>query len=135
VLGRLKFHLTNDFHIYLHDTATRGLFGRSGRDLSHGCIRVERPVELATQLLGESSQGLLREALDQPKERHLSVKPPVPIHILYLTAWVDETGALRFAPDVYEFDGPQRSALGHVASRVSGGSASGAKEATLPPAR
>jgi len=134
-LGRLKFHLTNDFRIYLHDTPTRGLFGHSDRDLSHGCIRVERPLDLAGQLLGESSQDLLREALDQTKERHLSVNPPVPIHILYLTARVDEAGALRFSPDVYEFDGPQRAALDRVASRVSGGPASGAKEATRPPAR
>lgn len=134
-LGRLKFQLTNEFRIYLHDTPTRGLFGQSDRDLSHGCIRVERPLELAGLLLGESSQGLLREGLDQTKERHLSVKPPVPIHILYLTAWVDEAGALRFSPDVYEFDGPQRAALDRVASRVSGGPASGAKEATRPPAR
>lgn len=133
-LGRLKFHLTNDFRIYLHDTPTRGLFGQSDRDLSHGCIRVERPLDLAGQLLGESSQGLLREALDQTKERHLSLKPPVSIHILYLTARVDEAGALRLSPDVYEFDGPQRTALDRVASRVSGGPASGAKEATRPPA-
>lgn len=134
-LGRLKFHLTNDYRIYLHDTPTRGLFGQSDRDLSHGCIRVEKPLDLAGQLLGESSQDLLREALDQTEERYLSVKPPVPIHILYLTAWVDEAGALRFSPDVYEFDGPQRAALDRVASRVSGGPASGAKEAARPPAR
>jgi murein L,D-transpeptidase YcbB/YkuD len=132
-LGRLKFHLTNDYRIYLHDTPTRGLFGQSDRDLSHGCIRVEKPLDLARQLLGEESQGLLREALAQAKERHLSVKPPVPIHILYLTARVDEAGVLRFSPDVYEFDGPQRAALDRVATRVSGGPASGAKEATRPP--
>jgi murein L,D-transpeptidase YcbB/YkuD len=134
-LGRLKFHLTNEFHIYLHDTPTPGLFGQSGRDLSHGCIRVDRPLELAKQLLSDSSQDLLRQDLDQKEERHLSVKPPVPIHILYLTAWVDDGGVLRFSPDVYEFDGPQRTALDRVASRVSGGPASGAKEATRPPAR
>jgi len=134
-LGRLKFQLTNDFGIYVHDTPTRGLFGRSGRDLSHGCIRVERPLELAARLLGESSQDVLREALDQSEERHLSVRPQVPIHILYLTAWVDETGVLRFAPDVYQFDGPQRTALDRVTTRVSGGPASGAKEAARPPAR
>jgi murein L,D-transpeptidase YcbB/YkuD len=134
-LGRLKFQLTNDFRIYLHDTPARGLFGQSERDLSHGCVRVERPVELATRLLGESSQDLLREDLAQPKERHLFVNPPVPVHILYLTAWVDEAGALHFSPDVYEFDGPQRAALDRVASRVSGGPASGAKEAARSPAR
>jgi murein L,D-transpeptidase YcbB/YkuD len=134
-LGRLKFQLTNDFQIYLHDTPTRGLFHRSGRGLSHGCIRVEKPLELAERLLGESSQDLLREALDKTEERHLSLKPPVPVHILYLTAWVDEGGVLRFAPDVYQLDGPQRAALDRVASRVSGGPASGAKEATHSPAR
>ena len=134
-LGRLKFHLTNDYRIYLHDTPTRGLFGQSDRDLSHGCIRVERPLDLAGRLLGESSQDPLREALDQRKERHLSVNPPVSIHILYLTARVDEAGVLRFSPDVYEFDGPQRTALDRVASRVSGGPASGAKEASRPPTR
>ena len=132
-LGRLKFHLTNGYRIYLHDTPTRGLFGQSDRDLSHGCIRVERPLELAAQFLDEASQELLHEALDQTKERHLSVKPTVPVHILYLTARVDEAGGLRFSPDVYEFDGPQGAALDRVASRVSGGPASGAKEATRPP--
>jgi murein L,D-transpeptidase YcbB/YkuD len=132
-LGRLKFQLTNDFGVYLHDTPTRGLFGKLDRDLSHGCIRVESPLELAQQLLGESSLHPLAEALDQTEERHLSVKPPVPIHIVYLTAWVDDAGGLRFSPDVYEFDGPQRSALDRVASRVSGGPASGAKEAAHPP--
>jgi murein L,D-transpeptidase YcbB/YkuD len=134
-LGRVKFQLTNEFHVYLHDTPTRALFGKLDRDLSHGCMRVESPLDLARQLLGESSQALLHEALDQTKERHLSVKPPVPIHILYLTAWVDDAGALHFSPDIYEFDVPQRSALDRVASRVSGGPASGAKEATRPSAR
>jgi murein L,D-transpeptidase YcbB/YkuD len=72
--------------------------------------------------LDESSQDPLREALGQPEAKHVAVKPPVPIHILYLTAWVDDAGALHFGPDVYEFDGPQRNALDRVASR--------AKEAT-----
>jgi murein L,D-transpeptidase YcbB/YkuD len=65
-------------------------------------------------------------------ERHLGVKPLVPVHILYLTAWVDEAGILRQSPDIYGFDGPQRTALDRVASRVTGGPASGAKEATRP---
>jgi murein L,D-transpeptidase YcbB/YkuD len=134
-LGRVKFQLTNDFHVYLHDTPARFLFGHLDRGLSHGCIRVESPLDLARLLLDESSQSLLLEALDQPKERHISVKPSVPIHILYLTAWVDDAGALRFSPDVYQFDGPQRNALDRVASRVAGGPASGAKEPTPPAAR
>jgi murein L,D-transpeptidase YcbB/YkuD len=129
-LGRVKFELTNDFHIYLHDTPARSLFGHVDRDLSHGCIRVESPVDLARQLLGDSSTDALSDALDQKEERHIAVKPPVPIHILYLTAWADDAGALHFAPDVYAFDEPQRIALDRAAVRVAGGPASGAKEAT-----
>jgi len=106
-LGRVKFLLTNNLGVYLHDTPARSLFGHLDRDLSHGCIRVENPLELARLLLGESSPEVLSKALDQPKEKHISVKPPVPVHILYLTAWVDDAGALHFSPDVYGFDGPQ----------------------------
>ncbi len=116
-LGRLKFDLTNEYHIYLHDTPAHGLFGRSDRDLSHGCIRVEKPLDLAVLLMGEPSQDVLRKALEQTTERHLAVVPPVPVHILYLTAWVDEVGALRFSPDVYAFDVPQRASLDRMASR------------------
>lgn len=116
-LGRLKFELTNDFHIYLHDTPAGHLFGRSERDLSHGCIRVENPAELASRILGDSSADPLREALDQEDERRLPVRPPVWVHILYWTAWVDETG-LRFGPDVYGLDGPQMAALDRAASRL-----------------
>ena len=110
-LGRLKFDLTNEFHIYLHDTPAGHLFGRSERDLSHGCIRVERPLDLATELMPGEAGERLREALDQAEERHLPVQPPVPVHILYLTAWVDEGGTLQTAPDVYLLDPPQRVAI------------------------
>jgi murein L,D-transpeptidase YcbB/YkuD len=117
-LGRVKFELTNDFHIYLHDTPARSLFGHVDRDLSHGCIRVESPLDLARQLLGDATPDVLSDALDQKEERHIGVKPPVPIHILYLTAWADDAGGLHFAPDIYAFDESQRIALDRVASPV-----------------
>jgi len=113
-LGRVKFHLTNEYNIYLHDTPARSLFGQADRDLSHGCIRVEKPLELAGLLLGDSARDELREALETTEERHIPVKPQVPIHILYLTAWADQSGQLRFGQDVYELDGPQRTALDRV---------------------
>lgn len=131
-LGRLKFHLTNDYNIYLHDTPSRGLFERTERDLSHGCIRVEQPIELAEQLLDESSRVIFRQTLETAAERHLVVRPQVPVHILYLTARVDEAGSLRFVPDVYELDASQRASLDREASRVSGGPASGAKRVARP---
>jgi murein L,D-transpeptidase YcbB/YkuD len=110
-LGKVKFELTNEFHIYLHDTPADHLFARSARGLSHGCIRVEKPLELAQAILGDAARDDLQEALDQPEERRLQVKPPVPVHILYWTAWVGEEGELHFAPDLYDFDRAQLSAL------------------------
>ncbi|HEV8200086.1 MAG TPA: L,D-transpeptidase family protein [Candidatus Polarisedimenticolia bacterium] len=112
-LGRMKFGLTNDFQIYLHDTPARTAFDQTSRDLSHGCIRVEQAHELATAILGDAAEHL-EEALQTTDERSIPVQPPVPIQILYLTAWVDEEKGLRFAPDVYEFDAPQQEALARM---------------------
>jgi L,D-transpeptidase YcbB len=109
-LGRVKFQLTNDFQIYLHDTPARSLFAKADRDLSHGCIRVERARDLADRLLGDASEDLAK-ALEAENEKAIPVKPPVPIQILYLTAWVDEAGSLSFGRDVYEFDPGQQAAL------------------------
>ncbi len=109
-LGRMKFQLTNDFQIYLHDTPARGLFAQQDRDLSHGCIRVEKARELADTILGEAVEKL-EEALQAENEKSIPVRPPVPVHILYLTAWGDADGALRFAPDIYDFDAAQLAAL------------------------
>jgi L,D-transpeptidase YcbB len=110
-LGRLKFQLTNDFQIYLHDTPAKSLFDQSDRDLSHGCIRVEKPLELAQQILDDSSRPLLSQALQKTEERDLPVNPPVSIHILYLTAWAGEEGLLYFGQDIYDLDGPQAAAI------------------------
>jgi murein L,D-transpeptidase YcbB/YkuD len=115
-LGRIKFDLTNDFRIYLHDTPAGHLFSREERDLSHGCIRVEHPFELALELLDGPVEEQLREALSQPEERHLPLDPPVVIHILYWTAWVDGSGALQFGPDVYEINLAQQAALNRAAT-------------------
>lgn len=118
-LGRLKFELTNDFQIYLHDTPAGHLFGRTDRGLSHGCIRVERPLELAEQILGDSALESFREALDQAEELRLPVEPPMPVHVLYWTAWVDEAGLLHFGPDVYGIDEAQTAAAGGSPGRSS----------------
>ncbi|HET8947546.1 MAG TPA: L,D-transpeptidase family protein [Candidatus Polarisedimenticolia bacterium] len=125
-LGRVKFQLTNDFQIYLHDTPGRAAFDQTSRDLSHGCIRVERAHDLAEAILGDEAPRLA-EALQTTDERSIPVRPEVPIQILYLTAWVDEEKGLRFAPDVYAFDAPQQEAIlrlaGAAGARPSRGSA------------
>lgn len=109
-LGRMKFQLTNSFQIYLHDTPAQSLFAQTDRDLSHGCIRVEKARDLADRILGGSS-AQLEKALESENEKSIPVQPPVPVHILYMTAWADQDGSLRFAQDIYDFDASQQAAL------------------------
>ena len=115
-LGRVKFQLTNDFGVYLHDTPARSLFGHSDRDLSHGCIRVENPLELA-RLLWTNPRRIFSARPSTSRRKTCRGQPPVPIHILYLTAWVDDGGALHFGPDVRIRHSPAKCARSRRLSR------------------
>lgn len=106
-LGQVKFMFPNKFEVYLHDTPARDLFQKESRIFSSGCIRLEKPLELAQYLMeGERRGG--RKALEQllQKEKSFSVRLPktVPVHLLYWTAWVDRENMLHFRPDVYDRD-------------------------------
>jgi L,D-transpeptidase YcbB len=106
-LGRIKFIFPNECEIYLHDTPARHLFGRARRDLSHGCIRVERPVELATYLLRNKETWIQKKILAEIKKgkRQVVMLPePVNVHIFYGTVWVDSHGVLQFRDDIYHAD-------------------------------
>ena len=113
-LGRLKFDLTNDFHVYLHDTPAGGAFNRTDRDLSHGCVRVENALELANRIASEPVRQKIDDALGEPDERRIELDSKVPVHLLYWTAWTSEEGQLHFGQDVYDFDKTQGAALAHV---------------------
>jgi murein L,D-transpeptidase YcbB/YkuD len=116
-LGQVKFDLTNDFQIYLHDTPGGRAFSRTERDLSHGCVRVENALELANQIVSDDEKSAILAALEDPAEKHIALKAKIPVHIFYWTAWADEAGDLHFGPDVYSFDAPQRQALDKVAQK------------------
>ncbi len=105
-LGRIKFLFPNRHAVYLHDTPQRGLFGRSQRNLSHGCIRVEKPYELALTLLGPDGwdAGRLDRAFAGPKTRRIDLGEPVPVFLDYRTAFVDDEGRLNLRPDLYGLD-------------------------------
>ncbi|TCO83771.1 murein L,D-transpeptidase YcbB/YkuD [Plasticicumulans lactativorans] len=113
-LGRVKFLFPNRYDVYLHDTSKPGLFERSQRTFSHGCIRVSRPLELAQYLLRHDPKWT-REAIDAAaeagRERVVQLTEEVPVHILYWTAWVDEHGVLQLRNDVYQRDRPVAKAL------------------------
>jgi murein L,D-transpeptidase YcbB/YkuD len=106
----------NPFDVYLHDTPAKELFGKTRRDFSSGCIRVERPLELAVYLMQNHaiwSREALTAALSDANavERTVQLPEPVPIHILYWTVWTDSDGDLHFSPDIYERDELLRKAL------------------------
>jgi murein L,D-transpeptidase YcbB/YkuD len=113
-LGRIKFMFLNKYHIYLHDTPARPLFEETQRDFSHGCIRIQHPIELAVYLLrqdaGWDRDALLR-ALDDAVDRTVPLPEPMPIHLLYWTAWADEDGTIQFRRDIHGRDAPLLTAL------------------------
>ncbi len=106
-LGRVKFMLPNPFQIYLHDTPSRALFQQANRTFSSGCIRVEKPVELAQYLLRDHPAwppDKVAEQIKSGETRTVWLHEPIPVHLLYWTAWVDETGLVQFRSDIYGRD-------------------------------
>jgi murein L,D-transpeptidase YcbB/YkuD len=106
-LGRIKFVFPNRFNVYLHDTPAKLLFEESSRAFSHGCIRIEKPVELAEYLLHEDPSWTHERILDEiesGKETKVRLPSTVNVHVLYLTAWVDYNDVINFRKDVYGRD-------------------------------
>ncbi|GAB3015348.1 L,D-transpeptidase family protein [Spirosoma pulveris] len=106
-LGLLKFNLANPLAIYLHDTNSRDLF-KATKDhwRSHGCVRVQKPVELANLVLGAKTfdADFMNKCLIDQKPRTLPIPKKFPVFIAYNVADVDATGKLRFYNDVYSLD-------------------------------
>lgn len=103
-LGRVKFVLHNDYDVYLHDTPARGLFARSERAFSSGCIRVQEPLRLAQHLLARQpswTAEAIHRVLQSNREVTIVLPQPYNIHLQYWTAWINGDGQLRFARDIY----------------------------------
>lgn len=114
-LGQVKFMFPNSHSVYLHDTPTRGLFARADRSFSSGCIRVERPLELAEYLLDDRAQWSAEKIQDvlnaaSSAERSVTLRERVPVHLQYWTAWAEE-GTIHFRSDVYQRDEALHQAL------------------------
>jgi murein L,D-transpeptidase YcbB/YkuD len=106
-IGHVKFMCPNQFAVYLHDTPAASLFTATQRDYSHGCVRVERPLDLALYLLrGKAGWDSARiaAAFDTLKNKVVQLPEPVPVHILYWTTWADDRGVAQFRRDVYAVD-------------------------------
>lgn len=106
-LGGMKFVFPNPYNVYLHDTPERQLFARPLRAFSHGCIRIEKPMELALYVLGADTAWTaerVRAGIDAGVERTVPLAAEIPVHVLYRTAWVDSAGAVQFRDDLYGHD-------------------------------
>jgi len=106
-LGSLKFMFPNKFDVYLHDTSAKRLFSENVRTFSHGCTRIEKPLELAEYVLWDDPKWTwenLLAAIEEGTEQKVRIPHPLNVHFLYLTAWVDEGGVLQFRNDIYGRD-------------------------------
>lgn len=113
-LGQVKFMFPNPWNIYLHDTPTKHLFSQSSRAYSHGCIRIGRPVDLAHELLRPQAAdpaAVFAKALGSGRETYLNLRPQVPVHLVYFTAFPDDSGEIRRFPDIYGRDALVHAAL------------------------
>lgn len=108
-LGSLKINFPNNDAIFLHDTPTKTLFGRQERNFSSGCVRVRNVRGLVTWLMtadkADWDATRVGTAVDSGQYRNVSLGVPVPIYLVYLTAWAEADGVVNFRDDVYDRDG------------------------------
>jgi murein L,D-transpeptidase YcbB/YkuD len=113
-LGQVKFVFPNNFDVYLHDTPADQLFASTTRSFSHGCVRVEKPFELAQWVLAGQSEWTperIQAAMQAGREQHVALKTPIPVYLVYATAWVEADGRVQFREDVYGHDAKQLKLL------------------------
>ncbi len=108
-LGRIKFMFPNPYHVYLHDTPSKALFDRNSRALSHGCIRVQSPLDLGRMILSNdvgnpTTVQRFDTILANGATTGIALKTPLPLFLLYATARDDGNGGITFSPDVYDRD-------------------------------
>lgn len=117
-LGKVKFLFPNSYNIYFHDTPSKSLFEKEQRAFSHGCIRIQKPFELAQYLLRHQQQftaDSIRSLMDSTKETWITLPNAVPVFITYLTSYVDTYGDIHFTRDIYGHDKELENRLFHPA--------------------
>jgi murein L,D-transpeptidase YcbB/YkuD len=115
-LGRIRFNFPNKFLVYQHDTPDKHLFAHDKRAYSHGCMRVQDPFKYAEVLfsISQPKDGYTQDRLKKmigSAERDITLTTPIPVHITYQTAFVDENGKLQIREDIYGRDGRVLNAL------------------------
>ncbi|TDQ84027.1 murein L,D-transpeptidase YcbB/YkuD [Dongia mobilis] len=106
-LGPVKFDFENDHAVFLHGTPTVSLFAKQDRYFSSGCVRTEKPIDLAEFMLQQTpdwDRARIDAVIKTGKTTLVKVANPLPVHITYMTAWVDEDGVMQFRKDAYGYD-------------------------------
>jgi murein L,D-transpeptidase YcbB/YkuD len=121
-LGRIRFNFPNKFLVYQHDTPDKYLFARTKRAYSHGCMRVQDPLEYATKLLAielpqDNYTPAKLERMYGNNEININFPVPIPVHLTYQTAFVDQNGKLQFRDDIYGRDAKMIAILKNSAER------------------
>lgn len=114
-LGKVKFMMANNWSVYLHDTPSKSYFKRSARALSHGCVRLQDPIWLADYLLNGSPDWspARRERVmgSWTPTTRINLPAPMPLYLVYQTAWIDQSGEVAFRDDIYGIDAKVIAAL------------------------
>lgn len=122
-LGLVAFRFPNEYEVYLHGTPAMELFSKSRRDFSHGCIRAERPQELAEWALRNQpgwTPQRIADAMQGTKTVSVKLSKPIPVLIVYATAVALDKGEVRFFEDIYGQDAKLLELLGKATSAARG---------------
>lgn len=122
-LGLVKFMFPNKYSVYIHDTPARSLFEREDRALSHGCIRLQKPFELAKLLLSFDPKWTdegIRNAMHLTQEKTVLLDRKIPVLIVYITYWADMIGNIFFRRDIYSRDSEIYFSLSEKRRHISG---------------
>ncbi len=110
-LGQVKFMFPNEYNVYIHGNAESGLFDRRLRTFSHGCVRVDHPINLAKWVLNDPDWTIdrLKQYMNQSKPITVPLGEALPVYLVYFTSWVDDEGRLNFREDIYGRDQQMRN--------------------------
>lgn len=113
-LGRIKFMFPNRFSVYLHDSPAKHIFKYDKRAYSHGCVRLAEPKKLLEAIASSDINVDYNEAnklLEEIDKTRIELDKKIPVHMVYLTAWIDENGVVQFRDDIYKYDEIQKELL------------------------
>lgn len=113
-LGRMKFMFPNKYAVYLHDSPAKRYFNYTKRAYSHGCVRLAEPKELLKAIASRDDNLDFEKAsdiLEDIEKTQIGLKQKIPVHMVYLTSWVDENNNVQFRDDVYRYDRMQKKFL------------------------